>query len=352
MNPFKKMSTFFAERLRSARKMKCLSLDALCLACDGIVTKQALSKYERGEMKPSSKVLIALSNAFGVSPDYFVKPPTISFDSIEFRKRKNISQKKLDSIREIVRYDIEKYVEIEDILGINSEAPKMEKIYVQKKEDVENAARAIRKKWKLGEDGIVNVISILEENGIKVILLNDAEKVDGMSCFANGFPVIIFNRSGKVERDRFTALHELGHLILDFSDSFSEDDQEHLCHLFANEMLIPKSIFLEIVGRKRKNIDMSELKDIQNNFGISVDALMFKARENEVISEQSYRRYCILRRQKKLEIADQSDALEETPTRFRRLVHRGIANDAISLSKASVLLGEPLSVVRDQVSLV
>ncbi|NCB44364.1 MAG: ImmA/IrrE family metallo-endopeptidase [Clostridia bacterium] len=346
------MSTFFADRLRSARKMKSLSLDDLCLACDGIVSKQALSKYERGTMKPSSKVLIALSNAFEVSPDYFIKPPTISFDSIEFRKRKSFSPKKLDSIREIVRYDIEKYVEIEDILGINPEVPKMKKIPVQKKEDVENAAKEIRKRWKQGEAGIVNVISILEENGIKVILLNDEKKMDGMSCFANGVPVIILNRSGNVERDRFTSLHELGHLILDFADSFSEEDQEHLCHLFANEMLIPKSLFLEIIGKKRKNIDMSELKDIQSNFGISVDALMFKAKENEVISEQSYRRYCILRRQKKLEIADQSNALEETPTRFERLVHRGIASDVISLSKASELLEKPLGIVRDQVSLV
>lgn len=346
------MSDVFAERLRRARKMRGLSLDELSCQSDGIVSKQALCKYEHGQMKPSSKVLIALANALEVSPDYLLKPPSVSIESIEFRKKRSFSEKKLDSVREIIRYEIEKYVEIEDIFGIHPEDSKLKKIQVQNKEDVINAAKKIREKWKLGEDGIVNVVNTLEENGIKVILLHDIEKLDGMSCLTSGGPVIIFNKSKNVERERLTLLHELGHLVLDFADSFSEKEREKLCSLFANEMLIPRSVFLEIVGNRRKNIEMSELKDIQSKFGISVDALIVKARENEVISEQSYRRYWIQRGQKKLEIADQSYAQPEVPTRFERLVHKAIASDVISLSKASELLEKPLEFVRKQISLV
>lgn len=332
--------------------MKGLSMEALCFACDGLVSKQSISKYEKGAMKPSSKVLIALSNALEVSPDYFLKSGPIVLDSIEFRKKKNFPEKALDSLREKVRYRIEKYIEIEDILGINPLAPKIKKFPVKGKEDVYHAAREVRQKWRLGEDGIVNVISVLEENGIKMVLLKGIEEFEGMCCTANGMPVIVFSHSPSVERDRFTVLHELGHLVLDFDPSVSDKEQENLCHFFASEMLIPRTIFLKIVGNVRKNMDISELKNIQSEFGISVDALMFKARENGVMSENSYKNYCLRRRQKKLEIADQSNALVESPTRFERLVLRGIASEVISLSKGAELLDKPLGSVKEQVSLV
>ena len=63
----------FGNRLKLARKMAGMSLQELSDALGNKVTKQALNKYELGEMKPTSEVLLALSKTLKVKPDYFLK---------------------------------------------------------------------------------------------------------------------------------------------------------------------------------------------------------------------------------------------------------------------------------------
>lgn len=46
-------------RLREARRMRKLSMDKLVELADFVVTKQSLSKYERGIMRPHANVLSA-----------------------------------------------------------------------------------------------------------------------------------------------------------------------------------------------------------------------------------------------------------------------------------------------------
>ena len=333
----------FGNRLKNARKMKGMSLDELCLACDRVVSKQALSKYENGLMEPSSTVLIALSEALDVNPDYFFKSQKVDLGRLEFRVRKSFSKKKLESIKEYVRYKVEKYIEIENTLGIK-QLP-LKKIFVKNKEDVILAAKKTRSNWKLGEDAIVNVISILEENGIKVIESGKYDGFDGMSCIVDGMPIIVFKYSNYPERDRFTLLHELGHLILDFDSSFEEKEREQMCHLFASEMLIPRSVFIRILGQSRHSILMDELKNIQREFGIAIEALMYKAKDCKIINENLYQSFFTRRNQACIK---ESFMQKEAPNRFESLVIRGFSNGVISSSKAAELLDCSISELKSK----
>lgn len=65
------MKDVFAKRLRNARIMQCLSMDALCEKMKNVVSKQTIAKYEKGVILPSSTVLIALANALNIGVDYF-----------------------------------------------------------------------------------------------------------------------------------------------------------------------------------------------------------------------------------------------------------------------------------------
>ena len=60
----------FAKRLRQTRMKEKLSMDALCQKTQGLVSKQAVSKYEAAKMMPSSTILIALADALKVNIDY------------------------------------------------------------------------------------------------------------------------------------------------------------------------------------------------------------------------------------------------------------------------------------------
>ena len=56
----------FGIRLRAARKRAGLSLEELSTQIGGIVTKQALSKYEKGRMMPSPEILRLLEEALDI----------------------------------------------------------------------------------------------------------------------------------------------------------------------------------------------------------------------------------------------------------------------------------------------
>ena len=62
----------FGNRLKLARKKAGYSLRSLSDALDGEVTAQAIGKYERGEMMPSSGVLIHMARVLNVSLEFLL----------------------------------------------------------------------------------------------------------------------------------------------------------------------------------------------------------------------------------------------------------------------------------------
>jgi Zn-dependent peptidase ImmA (M78 family)/DNA-binding XRE family transcriptional regulator len=350
------MNAIFSIRLKQARIMRGLSMDSLCEKANNIVSKQAISKYEAGKMMPNSTTLIALSNALAVGIDYFFRPITVTIDNIEFRKKSKLSTKQIDSIKEIVKDKLERYFEIEAINNINSDSSfGYDNVIIQDEQDIFPIVERIKQDWQLGEDGINNLIETLEENGIKVIEIEADNGFDGLSGLVNETkPVIVLNASFNSERKRFTALHELGHLMLKFDSAVSQKKIENLCNLFAGEMLISKNVFIRKIGSNRSDISLSELSDIQEQFGISIDALMYKARILNIITENRYATYFRKKNANKdfKNVVEQSRAKLEQSNRFIRLVYRALASEIISLSKASTLLELPVDKVRNDLILV
>lgn len=350
------MKQIFSQRLKSARLMNGLSMDGLCEKMNNIVSKQSISKYEKGIMMPDSTILIALSKALNVSVDFFFRPYNVMIEDIEFRKKSKLKTSVLKGIKEKVIDEIERYMEIENLLDMdNSFHIDYRDFIVKDKNDAVTVAGKLRNDWKLGEDAINNITFLLEENGIKVIHLDTEAEFDGLSGFINKVnPVIIVNKNATAERQRFTALHELGHLLLNFAPDVIDKEKERLCNVFANEMLIPTSEFIRLIGVSRKDISLQELIPIQMQFGISIDALMYKARDTGIITEQRYKGYCI----KKNSSSDFNAQIKETrypreqSRRFLGLVYKAISQEIISISKASSLLNRPVNEIRSSLNFI
>lgn len=344
----------FSRRLKSARLMRGLSMDSLCERMKNAVSKQSISKYENGKMMPDSTTLIALSQALNVSVDFFFRPYTVSLDSMEFRKKSKLKVSSLNSIKEKVLDEIERYLEIENLLEMDNlfTVDYSDRI-VSAPEDAREIAVSLRRDWKLGEDSINNITFLLEENGIKVIQFDTDEEFDGLSGFVNKVhPVIIVNKKVCAERQRFTALHELGHLLLYFDADMPDKDRERLCNVFANEMLLPSSQFIEMVGASRKDISLQELIPLQKQYGLSIDAMMYKAKELGVITEQRYKGYRI----KRSASPDFHKQVVETrypqedSRRFQTLVYKAISQEVISISRASSLLNCSVNEIRSSIN--
>ena len=351
--------SIFSARLKNARVMKGLSMGELCSAMGNIVSKMAISKYENGLLAPNSGVIIALSKALGLPIDYFFRPFTVQVDSVRFRKKSTLPQKKENSLRETIADLMERYINIEEICSAAAAKHLIPKIRANSAEEVKVAAAIVRKEWRLGLAGIVNVIDLLENRGIKVIEIDAPESFDGMSSLVNEkFHVVILNKAFSVERKRFTALHELGHLVLRFPKSIDRKQEESFCHLFASEMLVPMLVpepeLKRILGRARRDISYQELRAIQLGYGISCDAIMYKAKECGIISEQRYRTFCIQKNKatRFKALIEKSLYHYEESTRFVSLVYKALSKELITISKAASLLHQDVEQVRRDLALV
>ena len=310
---------------------------------EGLVTPQAIYKYEAGKMMPSETVLRAFCEALDVTPDFLFRPFEVKMENIEFRKKAKMTVKEKNMILGEVRDGIELYCSIEDVLGLTSKFDiDFSNTIVDSDRQVCELATQLRGEWNLGMGGICGLVNLLEEHGVKVMEIDADESFDGLSGMANGCPVIILNRNFVAERKRFTALHELGHIVMRFGDGITPKQKESYCHLFANEVLIPSDVFVKIAGNMTgHHIHLRQFVDIQMMYGVSIDALMYKAKKLNLIPESRY--VAFMKRKNanlsfKMEV-ETSRTVNEKPSRFESLVYKAYAAELISVSKAAYYLG-------------
>lgn len=340
----------FGQRLLSARKIAGLSLQDLAEKMNIPITRQALNQYEKGLTKPTSKVVIALSNALDVPTDYFFRKSEVRLDNLEFRKKNSLAHKEIESVRFRAIDYLEKYLELEDLLNVSSAfVNPLKKNHVRDDRDVEHCAANLRKSWNLGLDPIPDVIALLEEKKIKVFEVDAPDDFSGLSSITDGVAVVVVNKNINIVRKRFTALHELAHLVFSFPGDMKEKEKERLCYSFAGAFLFPESVFREELGNKRTSILLNELVLLENYYGISVQAIMHRAHTLGLISDSRFKEYNIWLNSsgnKKKELG--SFRGNEIPQLFNRLVYKALSEGIISGSKAAALLNKPLSGLEEE----
>jgi len=347
------MKDIVAKRIKSARNLAGFSLRELSARMEGIVSHNAIKKYEAGSMMPDSKVLLALSRALNVKTDYFFKPYEVNIENIEFRKKSKLLVKETNAIREKVTDSISNYIELEQFLNLNSQFVNPIGDYiVSNGDDVEHAVNKLLNSWKLGFNALPNVIGLLEEKEIKVIEIDDNENFDGLSGWANhNIAVIVINKTFPVERKRLTALHELAHLLLVFNDKIEPKQKERMCHRFAGAMLMPKETFIQEFGSSRNNISIPELIALKETYGISIQAIMARAKDLGIITEEKFIRFRVWLNQlesRRKEIGYGQYIGREQSVRFKQLLFRATAEELISMSKAANLANQKLATFRDE----
>ncbi len=344
------MKDIFAKRLKSARTLAGLSQDELVIRIEGLVTKNAISKYEKGEMMADGKILIALANSLNVKPDYFFRPFTVEIGQINFRKKKKLSVKKVNSIKQKVTDFVERYLELEQFLSIQSNfSNPIAHRKINTKNDVEKAVNELLISWKIGFNALSNVIELLEDKEIKVIEIDAPDEFDGFSGWADAkYPIIVINQHYTIERKRLTALHELGHLLLDFNPEIEHRVMERMCFQFAGAMLIPEETFKMKLGDRRRSISISELITIKENYGISIQAIMQRAKDFHIINDFSFLNFRKWISKNRSEEGLGQYIGTEKSNRFKQLILRAAAEEVISMSKAANLSNQKLATFRKE----
>lgn len=344
------MENNFGIRLASARKMAGMSLQKLADALENVVTKQSLSKYEQGEMKPDSSLLVKLSSVLNIPVDYFFAEQTVSveFTNPDYRKHSSkVSATEKTAIEEKSKNLLEKYLEIEQLLNLDDEAQ-----YFQYEEEIltpenaEKAAKQLRDNWNLGYDPIPDVVAMLEDKGYKVLEIEATENFDGLSDEANGYKVIVLNGSLDIDnktRKRFTALHELAHNSLNIPEDMEHRAAEKLCHVFASAVLFPEEMARKELHRERFHFYERELVILKERWGISISAIFQRAFHLGIISEHVFRKFNIGYKKRGHHKNEPGDfRSKEQPNRFLRLVYFALGKELISVNEAAYYSGVSL----------
>jgi len=348
-------------KLKVARSASGLSLRALSTAVNGIVSAQAIGKYERNEDMPSSRILIAVAKALGVTEEYLLNEDEITLEGVDFRK-KIVSSKEETVLEARAIHMLERYLAVEDLLQMRSvewERPRGAPFPVTDLRDAENAARSVRDDWGLGNDPIPQLAELLEERGIKVLSF-DLDAIDGLAAEVKrkdraAARVIVVKSRTWSERKRFNLAHELGHMVIAPSGNI---DEEKAAHRFAGAFLMPADVLRAEVGVHRSSISIGELVVLKKRFGVSIQALTHRCKDLGIIRPAAFAWLFKIFADRGWRTAPfeepetMAPELEE-PRRFERLCYRALAEGVIGESRAAELLGisvRELDTRLDQVS--
>ena len=282
----------FPIRLRLARSIMGLSLGKLSEKMGYAITKQSLSRYEAGIMKPKSDVLATLASALDISMAYF-EGTSMVLDVPMLRSSSNtsLSEEELVEIEALLSFKAEQYLRTERQIGMQAHFNNpLEGVCVSNLEEVIEAADLLREQWRCGDGPIPSVLRLMERKGIKVLNASLPDQVVGLSTWADKIhPLVLIDMGSEktnCERLRFTACHELGHLLLTFPDGAKV---EQLCNQFASFFLFPRHTFKEEIGGDcRESLSVEELIDLRELYGISIAAQVHEAWDLRLISRQHY----------------------------------------------------------------
>ena len=314
-----------------------LTQEELVKRMGGIITKQALSKYETEKSNPSASVAISLAKALNVKTIDLLTPPSYKIEFLAYRKGNKLSASKQKQIEGMLAEEIIHRLELQERLGVKEEfALKPQK--VNSLEDAEQVAEYVRDAWNLGSDPIGNLTNALERHSIHVLPVNNAtSEFHGISAFAyddseNICGAGVAYEDGVVgDRQRFTLAHEVGHLVMQVSDNV---DEEKAANRFAGSLLIPSNSLFSTLGRSRTHLEINELMLLKKHFGASMQAIACRAKELEIVSESLLKEFFEAFNQLGWRKLEPEPLPSEEPTLWKQLVTRALAERQITHEEA------------------
>ncbi len=284
---------------------------------DKIGTSQVnINRWETGVFDINSEAFVQIAEVLDFPESFFfqegeIVPPTF------YRKRDKVAKKILD----VVNANINIY---RLHIGALLDATKHTEPTVPNYGDLtpQEAAQALRKKWKVAKGAIENLTDILEANGVIVASFDfETERVDSRSILTDAkHPIIFTNKSLLGDRLRFTLAYELGHLVMHaFNKPNFDIDPGHNANLFAAELLMPEK---DIIADFKQGVTLQTLANLKTKWKVSMQALLYRASDLELLSPNQ-KRYLLsqfndmgIRRREPLEL----DILKEQPKLLRDLI--------------------------------
>ncbi len=332
------------QRLRQLRLARGMTLAELAAATDHLVTRQAISKYERGQAQPSPMVVQRLAQALGIRPTDLFNRHHPQIELIAYRKRASLSKRLQEQIAAMAQEALRDRLYLQELIG---EPARLElPLFAYTIGDLaaaEAAAADLRARWDLGSAPIADLTDTLEDHGLHVIALAADDGFDGVAAIARNergeavAAAVIGRRSSDGARWRLSLAHELAHLMVQPQPGL---DEEQAAFRFAAAFLAPANELRAHIGARRHQIHLAELILLKHHFGMSMQALLYRMHTLEIISQRLYRSLMIELSERGWRKTEPEPLPVEEPLWLRRATLRALAEELIDQSEARRLLGD------------
>ena len=285
---------FDGARLTLARHLAGLRKSDLSALIDKSAT--AVAAWESGAKRPTASTVAQLALSLSVDPGFFaVRASDVASlcTTPHFRSLRATSQLARD---QAFAYG-QLAVDIAQVLERHVELPAVDipscPVPVDDREGdgPERAAQLVREQWGLGIGPVGHLIRLLEHHGALVVFSPpQAASVDAYSFDSRLRPVIVLNPIKRdYYRQRFDVAHELGHLIMHSDAEPGGRIVEDQAHRFASELLLPTEQIRGLLPTSMGGSAWRSLARLKEQWGVSIQALLYRARWLGRLSDVSYR---------------------------------------------------------------
>lgn len=309
------------------------------------LNKMAVSNYENDKRNPDMATIQSIAKALDITLAALLsqQDQQLYIQHGAFRKHSTISK----GVQELILGKLDRYLgrlfNIVAILGdaVLAPSPDIKRENVQSNEA---AGQYLRLLLGLPASGPVgNITDILENRGFIICPVDMNERgFSGSSGIVNGRPYIAVNTTMSAERQRFTLIHELAHIVFIFA---VDEHEETLVDGIAGAFLLPEQDIKRELGPKRTNI-ISDLPNIQREYGVSPSTIVVRAYQTGIITKSHYEMTLKWLNKNGMLHHATSDAEPEKTHLLEQLTLRAVAEGEISVSKAAELLDCPFMQVR------
>ncbi|MGZ6609195.1 MAG: ImmA/IrrE family metallo-endopeptidase [Solirubrobacteraceae bacterium] len=280
---------FDPSRLQLARQA--MKLTKSRLADEIQVTSSAVSQYEKGTTRPTRSTLAKLALALRVDPRFFMmERPLPNAGDAHFRSlRSSTKAERAQAVANLyLLWDTVQIIEQHLRLPM-VDIPRTPVADDADRQEIEVAASRTRDAWSLPSGPIGHVVRQLEQHGVLVTrLVLASRRLDAFSVELGHRPFVVLGRDkGDAARSRLDAAHELGHLVIHDEVQPGDGLVERQAQQFATAFLMPAE---QIAPLLPSGFDLSRLIELKHQWGVSVAALLYRARELRIMSDSTYRR--------------------------------------------------------------
>lgn len=278
---------FDPARLTLARHRNGLTKVALAQRLE--VSAAAITQFERRQARPSARTLQRAAHELGVPVDYFAagRPQLVpAAEQTHFRSLRSTRQYERLQALALIAHAAE-------VVRVVEQVVRLPDVRVPEFDDLppEDAARQLRAAWRLPAGPLPHLVRLAESKGIAVVIapFGAEQRIDAFSCWSDHLDrplVCLSSDRTNVLRRRFNAAHEIGHIVMHRGASPGSAEREREANAFAAEFLVPAA---EVAPLLPHRVDLAALVELQREWGVSVQALLHRSTELEVLSDRAAR---------------------------------------------------------------